>query len=264
MPEKLRIGALISGTGTNLKAVMNSCRTGKINGEIVFVGSDNPHAAGLKPAQASNIPTFAVDYARIIGSDRQTAYQYDLPVDFDLDLMLSKQTLFSKTTEVEKLKTFFRSRVSAEARLLDRMRAYSFDLLILAGFMRIITPYLIDKINTDPQHPRIMNIHPAILPAFPGTDGYGDTFRYGCKVAGSTVHFVDYGEDSGPIIGQRAFPIEAGDCLEDVRRKGLKLEWDLYSECIQLFAQNRLRIEKQKHALAGGKQIVRKVVRILP
>ncbi len=52
-----------------------------------------------------------------------------------------------------------------------------------------------------------MNIHPALLPAFPGTDGYGDTFRYGCKVGGCTVHFIDYGEDSGPIIGQRAFPI---------------------------------------------------------
>ncbi len=64
-----------------------------------------------------------------------------------------------------------------------------------------------------------MNIHPALLPSFPGTDGYGDTFRYGCKIGGCTVHFVDYGEDTGPIIGQKAFEIADGDTLEDVKAK---------------------------------------------
>lgn len=264
MPEKLRLGALISGTGTNLEAVLKSCETEKINAKIVFVGSDNPRASGLKLAQARQIPTFVVDYASIIRKDRKIPYQCDLPPDFNLDQMLSKQTLFSKATETEKVRKFFISRVSAEAQLLDKMRAYPFDLLILAGFMRNLTPYLIDKINSDPRCPRIMNIHPALLPAFPGTDGYGDTFRYGCKVAGSTVHFVDYGEDSGPIIGQRAFPIQEGDRLEDIRQKGLKLEWDLYSECIQLFAEKRLRIEKQKYRIENGREISRKVVKILP
>ncbi len=264
MPEKLRLGALISGTGTNLEAVLKSCETGKINAKVTFVGSDNPRASGLKKAQTRQIPTFVVDYASIIAKKRKVPYQCDLPTDFNLDQMLSKQTLFSKATEAEKLRQFFISRVSAEAQLLDKMRAYPFDLLILAGFMRNLTPYLIDKINVDPHCPRIMNIHPALLPAFPGTDGYGDTFRYGCKVAGSTVHFVDYGEDSGPIIGQRAFPIQEGDRLEDIRQKGLKLEWDLFSECIQLFAENRLRIEKQKYRNANGREISRKVVKILP
>ncbi|MFO7989326.1 MAG: formyltransferase family protein, partial [Desulfotignum sp.] len=84
------------------------------------------------------------------------------------------------------------------------------------------------------QH-RIMNIHPALLPAFPGTDGYGDTFRYGCKIGGCTVHFIDYGEDTGPIIGQKAFEIEDTDTLEDVKRKGLEKEWELYPECIKKF-----------------------------
>ncbi len=264
MPQKLRIGVLISGTGTNLEAVLKACETGKINGKIVFVGSDNPRASGLKVAQARQIPTFVVDYASIIRKDRKIPDQCDLPPDFNLDHMLSKQTLFPKATEAEKLRQFFISRVSAEAQLLDKMSAYPFELLILAGFMRNLTPYLIDNINTDPQCPRIMNIHPALLPAFPGTDGYGDTFRYGCKVAGSTVHFIDYGEDSGPIIGQRAFPIQEGDRLEDVRQNGLKLEWDLYSECIQLFAENRLKIENQKYRIASGKEIRRRVVKILP
>jgi phosphoribosylglycinamide formyltransferase-1 len=111
------------------------------------------------------------------------------------------------------------------------------DLLVLAGFMRNLTPYFIDRFNTDPDNPRIMNIHPAILPSFPGVDGYGDTFRYGCKVGGCTVHFIDYGEDSGPIIGQRAFPILETDTLDDVKRKGLEQEWQLYPQCIQDFAR---------------------------
>ena len=87
-----------------------------------------------------------------------------------------------------------------------------------------------------------MNIHPALLPSFPGVDGYGDTFAYGCKVAGCTVHFIDYGEDTGPIIGQTAFPIEPYDTVEDVKKKGLALEWELYPRCIKLFAENRLEI----------------------
>ena len=87
-----------------------------------------------------------------------------------------------------------------------------FDLLVLAGFMRNLSPYFIDRVNAARHRlPRIMNIHPALLPAFPGM--LTDTeihFRYGCKVGGCTVHFIDYGEDTGPIIGQRAFPDRAG------------------------------------------------------
>ncbi len=107
-----------------------------------------------------------------------------------------------------------------------------------------------------------MNIHPALLPAFPGTDGYGDTFRYGCKVGGCTVHFVDYGEDSGPIIGQRALAIEPGDTLETVKAKGLELEWELYPACIQLYAQNRLKVEEETCPTPEGGTRKRRVVKI--
>jgi len=148
----------------------------------------------------------------------------------------------------------------AERRLLEQMAAYPFDLLILAGFMRNLTPYFIDRVNTDPEHPRIMNIHPALLPSFPGVDGYGDTVRYGCKIGGCTVHFIDYGEDSGPIIGQRAFEILPEDTVDSVRQKGLRLEWQLYPECIQLFAENRLRLKKALYTLDGGRQIERTIV----
>ncbi len=106
--------------------------------------------------------------------------------------------------------------------------------------MHTLTPYFIDRINIDPDKKRIMNIHPALLPAFPGTDGYGDTFRYGCKVGGCTVHYIDYGEDTGPIIGQRAYQIEDDDTLESIKKKGLALEWQLYPACIQKFAESLL------------------------
>ena len=117
---------------------------------------------------------------------------------------------------------FLKSRVMAERQLLDKILSYDMDLLVLAGFMRVLTPYFIDRINTTPGKHRIMNIHPALLPAFPGTDGYGDTFRYGCKIGGCTVHFIDYGEDTGPIIGQKAFEIRDGDTLDDVKKNGLQ------------------------------------------
>jgi phosphoribosylglycinamide formyltransferase-1 len=113
-----------------------------------------------------------------------------------------------------------------------------------------------------PGEPRIMNIHPALLPAFPGVDGYGDTFRYGCKVGGCTVHFIDYGEDSGPIIGQMSFAITPQDSLESVREKGLAQEWQLYPYCIQLFAEGRLKTVRMTYALPEGRMLQRTVVRI--
>ena len=87
--------------------------------------------------------------------------------------------------------------------------------------------------------------------------------RYGCKVGGCTVHFVDYGEDSGPIIGQRAFAIEAHDTLESVKAKGLQLEWELYPACIQLYAEDRLKVEEETCLASGGKTLKRRVVKIL-
>ena len=159
---------------------------------------------------------------------------------------------------------FMLTRAAAESLLLESMAEYPFDLLILAGFMRKLTPYIIDRINKDSADPRIMNIHPALLPAFPGTDGYGDTYRYGCKVGGCTVHFVDYGEDTGPIIGQRSFVIEPGDTIDTIRAKGLKLEWELYPACIQLFAQKRLDVVEESAGVPAGAEITRRVVRVLP
>jgi phosphoribosylglycinamide formyltransferase-1 len=255
---------MISGGGSNLQAILERCADGGIDGKVVFVGADTPDAGGLDRARSCGVPTFVVDYRDIIQQCRLESGENSLPGDADLKDLTARQHLIPADTPPDRLRRFLVSRVCAERALLDAMAPYPFDLLVLAGFMRTLTPYFIDRINTDPSCPRVMNIHPALLPAFPGVDGYGDTYRYGCKVAGATVHFIDYGEDTGPIIGQRAVPIRADDTLEALREKGLAQEWELYPECIQLYAQNRLRVRDAVHTVADGSQTTRRVVDILP
>lgn len=262
MDRKIQIGALISGGGTNLQAIIDACNEGKINGQMVFVGADTPGAGGLDRAHRSNIDTFVVDYKSIIREFKENTLKAVLPDDFKLEKLLARQTFFSDRDDPARAQSFLMTRAIAEAKLIKAMGPHPFDLLVLAGFMRNLTPYFIDRVNTDRLKPRIMNIHPALLPAFPGVDGYGDTFRYGCKVGGCTVHFIDYGEDTGPIIGQRAFLIEPGDTLDAIRKKGLKMEWELYPACIQLFAQGRIKVVNRSFDLGGGKKTNRRVVDI--
>ena len=262
MDKKIRIGALLSGNGTNLQAILEACQSGKIDGRIVFVGSDNPDARGLERASQHGIHTFMVDYASIIRSFQKDSSKILPPDDFDLNDVASKQSFFPASTDAEKMNAFLIPRAVAEAMLIDEMKSCPFDLLVLAGFMRKLSPYFIDRVNTKPGIQRIMNIHPALLPSFPGVDGYGDTFRYGCKVAGCTVHFIDYGEDTGPIIGQKAFKIEPDDTIDSIKAKGLKLEWELYPACVQLFAEGRLQSVKMTYTLKKEKTFQRTIVRI--
>ena len=255
MNPNLRIGAFISGGGTNLQAVIDACENQSISGRVVFVGTDNPEAKGLERARRHGIPSFVVDYGAILRDYRQDPAAQTLPGDFDFDDIKAKCALFPPGTPPERVRHFLETRAIAEAALITAMEPYPCDLLILAGFMRTLTPYFIDRVNTDRSLPRIMNIHPAILPSFPGVDGYGDTFNYGSKVGGCTVHFIDYGEDTGPVIGQRAFPIQPGDTLDAVKENGLAEEWKLYPHCIELYAQGKLQIVNNGH---------RRVVAIAP
>lgn len=257
----INIGGLISGGGTNLQAIIDACETKKIDGKVVFVGSDRARVQGLERAKNHGIPRFVVNYAEEFSKLKKISFlellRKGVPADFNYPDTTSKQRIIP-VDDFEAWK--LAARAVIEAKLLKQIVQYQYDLLVLAGFMRNLTPYFIDRVNLDPEQPRIMNIHPALLPAFPGTDGYGDTFAYGCKVGGCTVHFVDYGEDSGPIIGQRIYPIFPDDTLDKIKTRGLAEEWQLYSECIQLFAQKRLKVVTRK--LAGKK--FRKVVEILP
>ena len=264
MRKKINIGVLISGGGSNLQAILDACESGSIHGRVVFVGSDNPAASGLDRARQHGIPCFTVDYDAIARKIKADSSQARYPQDLDMDHVFSTMMATKQHQDSKRLSKFLQTRIPAEVRLLEHLALYAFDLLVLAGFMRTLTPYFIDRINDPPDSQRIMNIHPALLPAFPGVDGYGDTFRYGCKVGGCTVHFVDYGEDTGPIIGQAFFEIAETDDLDAIRKKGLVEEWRLYPKCIQYAAEGRLKTERVIHHLKNGKTIQRTVVRVLP
>jgi phosphoribosylglycinamide formyltransferase-1 len=262
MADKIRVGVLVSGGGTNLQSIIDASEANRIDAEVVFVGSDNPEAQGIVRAEKHGIRSFIVDYRSILSGLRGKSIEKLTPEDFDLESVLSKQGSASAASDPENSRRYLCTRAIAEAALLKEMAPYPFDLLVLAGFMRMLSPYFIDHVNTDPSLPRIMNIHPALLPSFPGVDGYGDTFRYGCKVAGCTVHFVDYGEDTGPIIGQKAFEISPNDTIDSIKEKGIKLEWELYTRCIQLFAEGRLKVISKTYILENGITLDRKIVAI--
>jgi phosphoribosylglycinamide formyltransferase-1 len=244
MPEGIHIGVLVSSRGTKLQAVIDACETGLINGRVVFVCSDNPDAYALARASQHGIPSFVVDYAEIRQRFRREPQAIQLPADCDFEHIMTCQRVFDASPEtlVFRLKT----RVMAEEQMLRQMAPHPLDLLVLAGFVRKLSPYFIEKINYGSAIPRIMNLHPTLCPAFPGIDGYGQTLHHGCKVAGCTVHFVDYGVDTGPIIDQDVFKIEPDDTIASVKQKGIRLECSLYPKCIALFAENRLRLRESE------------------
>lgn len=121
---------------------------------------------------------------------------------------------------------------------LDKRRI---DLVVLAGYMKIVSAELINK-----YHNRILNIHPSLLPAFPGLNAQKKAFDYGVKLTGATVHFVDEGLDTGPIILQKSVPVLPEDTLESLSANILLEEHDLYSRAIQLFAKDKLEIRGHK------------------
>ncbi len=125
-----------------------------------------------------------------------------------------------------------------EAKLITELRAAEVDLVILAGFMRILSPTFVRAYKD-----RIMNIHPSLLPAFPGAHAHRDVIEYGVKVSGCTVHFVDEGTDSGPIIAQVAVPVLEGDDEESLAARVLEQEHIIYPKAIQLYVEGRLQID---------------------
>jgi phosphoribosylglycinamide formyltransferase-1 len=215
------------------------------------MGSDNPDAKGLEYAKEKKIYSFVTNYKKIISDYNKNPKDFKLPDDFEYDEINTK-LLFCPVKDREK---YIKTRAVAERHLLDELSNFKPDLLVLAGFMKTLTPYFIDRFSPDPQKPKIINIHPALLPSFPGTDGYGDTFRYGCRVGGCTVHFVDYGTDTGPIILQKAFDILPSDTIADVKKKGIELEWKVYPEAVRLFFEERIKIIKN-----SGKRTITTII----
>jgi len=131
----------------------------------------------------------------------------------------------------------FSSRDDFERKIIEHLQQNNIDLVVLAGFMRMLGPELISRYEN-----KIINIHPALLPSFKGAHGIKDAFDYGVKVTGVTVHFVDGQMDHGPIILQSPLRIEKGDTPESLEAKIHKLEHKIYPEAIQLFLEGRLKL----------------------
>ena len=195
----INIGVLASGRGTNLQAIIEDIKEGKIEGRISIVISDNRNAFALKRAEQNNIETQYIDFNK------------------------------------------FKSREDYDKRVVECLKENGVDLVILAGYMRILTPYFIDTYKN-----KIINIHPALLPSFPGLHAQRQAVEYGVKISGCTVHFVDEGVDSGPIILQKSVEVSADDTEESLVEKILKEEHQIYPRAIQLFSQGRLIIKGRK------------------
>ncbi|MBB5325176.1 phosphoribosylglycinamide formyltransferase-1 [Anoxybacillus tepidamans] len=122
----------------------------------------------------------------------------------------------------------YATKADFERDILAQLTESGIEFIALAGYMRLIGPTLLSAYEG-----RIVNIHPSLLPAFPGKDAIGQAYRYGVKITGVTVHYVDEGMDTGPIIAQRAVPIEEGESLEQVERKIHAIEHELYPSVLK-------------------------------
>lgn len=132
-------------------------------------------------------------------------------------------------------------REAYDRQLIDELRASNVDLVCLAGYMRILSGHFIREF-----HQRILNIHPSLLPAFPGLDAQYQALEHGAKFSGCTVHFVEEGLDSGPIVSQAAVPVLADDTVESLSARILKEEHRIYPEAISLVLSGQYRIEGRR------------------
>lgn len=199
----IRVGVLISGSGTNLQAIVDRSAKGELDAQVVCVISNRADAFGLERARKHGIAALHLNHK------------------------------------------VFPNRSDYDGELVRILREFNVDLVVLAGFMRIVTPTLLAAFPN-----RVMNIHPALLPAFPGLDAQKQALDYGVKVSGCTVHFVDCGTDTGPIILQTAVPILEDDTEATLTERIHHEEHKLYPAAIQLFAEGRLTV-------AGRRVIIR-------
>ena len=195
--KTFRLGILGSGKGSNLVAIAEACRSGKVPAEIGLVAGDVAEAGILKRAAEFGVPA-----------------QFIAPGKF--------------RTKLDE---------DAEHRFIAALKNAEIDLVVLAGFMRILKGDFLRVF----EH-RVINIHPALLPAFPGLEAWKQALDYGVKVTGCTVHFVDQGIDTGPIIAQETVPVLAGDTPETLHERIQKAERELYPRCIGALARGEVAV----------------------
>jgi len=134
-----------------------------------------------------------------------------------------------------------KTREDFDAEIVDVLRGHQVDLVCLAGFMRLLSPVFVRAFSG-----RILNVHPALLPAFPGRDAQRQAVEHGVKVSGATVHIVDEGTDSGPIVAQEAVPVLPGDGEESLAARILEAEHRLYPRAVRMLLEGRCRLEGRR------------------
>ena len=200
----IAVGALISGAGTNLQAIIDRIAAKRLDCDLRLVVSNRADAAGLRRATAAGVATRVVDHRG-----------------------------FSRREE------FDRAVVAA-------LREAGVELVVLAGFDRLITPVFLAAFPL-----RIINIHPALLPGFTGLHAQRQALAYGVKIAGASVHFVDEDTDHGPLIVQGAVAVAPDDTEETLRERILAVEHEIYPLAIQMFAEDRIRVEGRRVIIHG-------------
>jgi phosphoribosylglycinamide formyltransferase-1 len=202
----LVLGVLVSGSGTNLQAVIDAVASGRLRATIGVVLSNVASAKALDRARAAGLTTVVVDHKA------------------------------------------HPSREAFDAAVVELLRSHGVSCVVLAGFMRIITATLLDAF---PQ--RVVNIHPSLLPAFPGVHAQAQALKYGVRVTGCTVHLVDGGMDTGPILAQATVPVLDGDTEETLRDRILVKEHELLPEVLQWLADDRVSVVTE----VGGRPRIR-------
>ena len=203
--SKLHLGVLGSGAGSNMQSIVDAIEAGTLDAEIKLVVADVADAKILERAARHSLKGVYLDCA-------------------------------PWKTKLEG---------PAEDRLIEMLKECEVDLVVLAGFMRIVKPKLLAAYPN-----RVLNIHPALLPAFPGVHSWKQALDYGCKVAGVTVHFVDAGTDSGPIIVQRAVPVLEDDTPETLHQRIQVEEHIAYPEALRMIAAGRCTIDGRRVRIA--------------
>ncbi|WP_372660357.1 phosphoribosylglycinamide formyltransferase [Cohnella sp.] len=135
----------------------------------------------------------------------------------------------------------YASREAYEEEIVAKLQAKGIDLVVMAGYMRLVTHVLVE-----PYYGRMINVHPALLPAFPGMNGALQALEYGAKIAGATVHFVDGGTDTGPIIAQQAVAIQEDDTLETLSSRIQQVEYELLPKVVGWMAEGRITLNGRK------------------
>jgi phosphoribosylglycinamide formyltransferase-1 len=199
MNPQAALAVLVSGSGSNLQAIIDASERGEIPARVGIVVSNRADAYGLVRARNHGIPTEVVEHRG------------------------------------------FATREAFDARLVEVIRSYGADLVCLAGFMRVVTPVFL---RAFPQ--RVLNIHPALLPSFPGTHGPRQALEYGVRFSGCTVHFLDEGVDTGPVIVQAVVPVYEDDTEESLAARILKEEHRIYPMAIRLALEGKLSVEGRR------------------